>query len=101
MRMVARSNEFVQSSAPWTVAKDPAKFAQLDAILASLSRQIARQVALLAPFMPDKAQSAWEQIGGPGRAADQRIPSLGAIDTAGWRVHRGAPLFPKPVAPST
>jgi methionyl-tRNA synthetase len=101
MRMVARSNEFVQSSVPWAVAKDSAKSAQLDAILASLSRQIARQAVLLAPFMPEKAQAAWEQIGGPGRVADQRISALGALDTAGWRVHRGDPLFPKPVAPGT
>jgi methionyl-tRNA synthetase len=69
--------------------------------LASLSRQLARQIALLAPFMPEKAQAAWEQIGGPGWVADQRISTLGAIETAGWRVRRGDPLFPKPVAPRT
>lgn len=101
MRMVARSNEFVQASAPWTVAKDSAKSAQLNAILASLSRQIARQTVLLAPFIPEKAQAAWRQLGGPGRVEDRRMASLDSIDTAGWRVSRGDPLFPKPVPQRT
>ena len=97
MRMAARANEFVQSSAPWTVAKDPAKSEQLDAILASLSRQIARQCVLLAPIMPEKAQAAWRQVGGPGNVGDQKIPGLSSLDTQGWRVAKGDPLFPKPI----
>jgi methionyl-tRNA synthetase len=101
MRMTSRSNEFVQSSAPWALAKDASRSVQLDAILASLSRQIARQAVLLAPFMPNKAQAAWELIGGIGAVADQRIGDLSAIDTRGWRVRRGEPLFPKPVPQGT
>ena len=101
MRMVARSNEFIQASAPWTVAKDPAKLNQLDGILATLSRQIARQSVLLAPFMPAKAQAAWLQLGGVGQLSEQRIADIARLDTSGWRVTRGDPLFPKPVAPAT
>ena len=98
MRMVGRANEFVQSSAPWTVSKDPSRSGQLDAILSSLSRQIARQCVLLAPFMPEKAQAAWRQIGGTGNVAAQRIGELRQLDTTGWHVAKGEPLFPKPVA---
>jgi methionyl-tRNA synthetase len=97
-RMVTRANEFTQASAPWTVAKDAGRASQLDAILASLSRQIARQCIMLAPFMPSKAQAAWEQIGGTGAVARQRLSSLPELDTTGWRVAKGEPLFPKPVA---
>jgi len=100
MRMVARANEFVQSSAPWKVAKDPAAAEHLDAILASLSRQIARECVLLAPVMPEKAQAAWRQLGGPGEVRDQSITELDRLDTRGWRVTRGDPLFPKPVVPT-
>ncbi|NUQ22188.1 MAG: methionine--tRNA ligase [Gemmatimonadaceae bacterium] len=96
-RMVARSNEFVQSSAPWTLAKDADKSSQLDATLASLSRQIARQCVMYAPFMPNKAQNAWRRMGGPGEVSDQRITYLDALDTGGWRVAKGDPLFPRPV----
>jgi methionyl-tRNA synthetase len=100
MRMVARSNEFIQVSAPWTVFKDPANSSQLDAILASLSRQIARQTILLAPFMPQKAEAAWSRLGGPGHVADQRLSRLPNLDTTGWKVSRGDPLFPKLAPPS-
>ena len=98
MRMVARSNEFVQASAPWKVAKDQERSRDLDAILASLSRQIARQCTLLAPFMPEKAEDAWKQLGGEGRVADQKLATIAQLDTRDWRVARGNPLFPKPAA---
>ena len=101
MRMTARANEFVQSSAPWTVAKDAGRADQLDAILASLSRQIARQCVLLAPFMPEKAQAAWGQLGGAGNVGDRKIPELPRLDTQGWRVAKGEPLFPKPTPVNT
>ncbi|NUO63153.1 MAG: methionine--tRNA ligase [Gemmatimonadaceae bacterium] len=96
-RMVARSNEFVQSSAPWALAKDPTKSRQLDDTLASLARQIARQCVLYAPFMPEKAQAAWRQIGGSGEVADQRVTLLDGLDAGGWVVARGEPLFPRPI----
>jgi methionyl-tRNA synthetase len=97
--MTARANEYTAATAPWTVAKDPARRAELEQILASLIRRIARQTVLLAPFMPEKVEVLWAQLGAPGRAADQRYDALGALDPAGWRVQKGAVLFPRPEAP--
>jgi methionyl-tRNA synthetase len=92
---VARANEYVQREAPWVLAKDPARRADVERVLGSLVRQIARQAAALAPFMPTKAEELWRQLGGPGDAAATRLDRLGDIDPAGWRVARAAPLFPK------
>ncbi len=100
-RMVARANEFVQSSAPWAVAKDPGKSAQLDAILGSLSRQIARQSVLFSPVMPERSQAAWRQIGGAGEVVAQRLASIHTLESAGWRVAKGEPLFPKQEKPAS
>ena len=94
-RTVARANEYVQSSAPWTLAKDPARRAELDAVLASLVRALARQAVCIAPFMPGKAQELWVQLGAPGTVLAQRFDTLDALDGAGWTVHKGAPLFPR------
>jgi hypothetical protein len=47
--------------------------------------------------MPEKAQAAWRQLGGPGNVGDQKIAKLPALATRGWRVAKGEPLFPKPV----
>ncbi|MBK5188906.1 MAG: methionine--tRNA ligase, partial [Gemmatimonadaceae bacterium] len=96
-RSVAGANEYVDWQAPWKLARDPEKAAQLDEALATLARKLAIQTVLLAPFMPRKAQSVWEQLGGPGAVADQRISALAldALDPTGWRVTKGAPLFPR------
>ena len=94
-RSVARANEYVQSSAPWTLAKDPARRAELEAVLASLVRALARQAVCIAPFMPTKAQELWAQLGAPGTVNAQRFAALPSLDAAGWSVRKGAPLFPK------
>jgi methionyl-tRNA synthetase len=92
---VARGNEFVERQAPWKLAKDPERRAELEATLASLVRQLARQAIALSPFMPARAAELWTQLGAPGSVDAQRLYDLFAIDPTGWRVAKGAPLFPK------
>lgn len=98
-RTVARGNEYVDRQAPWKLAKDPAQAAALHETLATLIRQLARQAVYLTPFVPNKAQELWEQLGGPGAVNDQRFDSLGRLDVTGWRVKKGEPLFPKEAKP--
>jgi methionyl-tRNA synthetase len=95
-RMTQRANEYTAATAPWAVAKDPARRDELAVILASLIRRIATQTVLLAPFMPTKTQQLWTHLGGPGHVADQRVDTLAGLDVAGWRVQKGEPLFPRP-----
>ena len=95
---VVRGNEFVQSSQPWALAKSPDTRAQLETVLGSLARAIARQCVLLFPFVPGKASALWSQLGAPGRIEDQRFDSLMQLDATGWSVRKGEPLFPKPAA---
>jgi methionyl-tRNA synthetase len=94
-RTVARANEYVQGSAPWTLAKDSARRTELESVLASLMRQLARQAICVAPFMPGKAQELWLHLGGSGIVSSQRFDGFGALDVTGWRVRKGEPLFPK------
>jgi methionyl-tRNA synthetase len=96
-RMTARANEYTQASAPWLLAKDPARRGDLEVCLASLIRRLARQAVLLSPFMPGKAQSLWEQVGGSGRVDAQPFATLPVLDASGWTVHKGDGLFPRPV----
>jgi methionyl-tRNA synthetase len=98
---VAGANEYVDRQAPWKLAKDPQSAAALDETLATLARKLAIQTVLLAPFMPTKAQSVWEQLGGPGAVSDQRLASLLALDPTGWKVTKGAPLFPRELPAAT
>jgi methionyl-tRNA synthetase len=98
-RCVARGNEYVDRQAPWKQAKDPALANDLDETLGSLVRQLARFAVVLFPFMPGRAASLWEQLGGPGDLGAQRFGALMDLDGAGWRVSKGPPLFPKESTP--
>ena len=94
-RTVSRANEYVQASAPWTLAKDPARRAELEHVLHTLVRRLARQAVYVSPFMPNKAQALWRQLGAPGDVSAVRFDAASALDPAGWRVARGEALFPR------
>ncbi len=92
---VARGNEYVDRQAPWKLAKDPEKRAELEATLATLVRQLARQAVYLFPFMPQKAEELWQALGGRDPIAKLTFAKLDNLDPAGWNVRKGTPLFPK------
>jgi methionyl-tRNA synthetase len=92
---VARGNEYVDRQAPWKLAKDPGQRAVLEATMAALCRHLARHCVALFPFMPQKAAELWTALGGTGDPSTERFDRLGELDCTGWRVTRGAALFPK------
>ena len=94
-RTVARANEFVDRQAPWKLAKDPSAAGELDRTLAALIREVVYQAVHLAPFMPERTEDLWRQLGAPGSVHEQRFASLASLDPAGWTVAKGNPLFPK------
>jgi methionyl-tRNA synthetase len=98
---VARANEYVDRQAPWKLAKDPASKSQLESILATLVRQLARQAVYLWPFMPQKSEELWKALGAPGSAGAMRFAGLDRLDASGWRVAKGPSLFPKADAVTT
>ncbi|MEO7647930.1 MAG: methionine--tRNA ligase, partial [Gemmatimonadaceae bacterium] len=98
---VSRGNEFVDRQAPWKLAKDPSKSGELAEVLASLIRQLARHAAHLAPFMPGKSQELWSSLGAPGNVRALRFDGVDELVVSGWRVKKGAPLFPKEIMQPT
>ena len=98
-RTVARANEYVDRQAPWKLARDPQRTADLGEVLAALVRALIRHAVYLSPFMPSKAEELWRQLGGTGEAGGQRFETVGAMDPVGWTVARGQPLFPKEQEP--
>lgn len=95
MHNVSGANEYVDRQAPWKLARDPASESELDETLATLARKLASQAVLLAPFMPGKAQSVWEQLGAPGALDRYKLADLGSLNPGGWTVSKGKPLFPR------
>ncbi|MCX5756151.1 MAG: methionine--tRNA ligase [Gemmatimonadetes bacterium] len=100
-RTTTRANLFIQTSQPWALAKDPAKSAELDVVLAALVRSLARQAVALAAYMPNKAEALWTQLGGPGTAGAMPYAQLAALQATGWQVKKGDGLFPRPAEPAS
>ena len=91
----SRGNEHVDRQAPWTLAKHPARRTELESTLATLVRQLARQAVYLWPFMPGKSEELWKSLGAPGSPGEVRFKGLERLDPTGWKVEKGASLFPK------
>lgn len=92
---LAAGNELISRVRPWTFADDPSRRRELDGTLGALVRLLARQAVLLGPALPRKAEELWRTLGGPGSVYAQRLAGVPSLDCAGWRVTRGAPLFPR------
>jgi methionyl-tRNA synthetase len=95
---ISRMNKFIDTSAPWELAKRPAEKDRLEALLANLLEGLRVIAGLLYPVMPKKAGTMLEQLGyDPEKTGYlfiseiRRWPAL----QPGTRLPRGASLFPR------
>ncbi|CAN5763500.1 methionine--tRNA ligase [soil metagenome] len=93
IQLATAANQFVDTRAPWSQAKDPAQAGELDITLAALARSVAALATLLSPFMPARMAELADRLGLPGLTL---LDGVASLDLTGNRVHRGEVLFPKP-----
>jgi methionyl-tRNA synthetase len=93
--LAAHANRYIEEQAPWKLAK-ARKDAELDRVLATLVRTVARLAVLAAPFVPVKAQEIWRLVGAHRELAAVPLAALVDLSVAGWTVLKPPPLFPKP-----
>jgi methionyl-tRNA synthetase len=95
--LVDELNKYIDTQAPWALAKDPGKSPRLMTVLYTLA-EILRQVALLLyPFMPRTARVMIEQLGLEElKSAPPWEEQLhwGGMDP-GTQVRKGPSLFPR------
>ena len=94
---IARTNKYIDETAPWTLAKDEAKAGQLDSVLYHLVEALHITSILIAPFMPVTARRIHAQLGFADdfdavQLAD--IAQWGSI-TDGHTVGTAEQLFPR------
>ncbi len=96
-KFVVRANQFVEESAPWKLAKDPACAARLDAVLYNLAESVRIIAVAIAPIMPAISAQALSQLG-RGEVVGNLPEELSWGRLApGSRIGAIAPLFPKKV----
>ena len=73
-RRVRRLNRYVEERAPWQLARDPARAAELDRTLASLVEGLRTVNTLLEPYMPETSRRLRDALGAPGGAVSALEP---------------------------
>ncbi|MGI6492588.1 MAG: methionine--tRNA ligase [Pelotomaculum sp.] len=95
-RLVGRANKYVDETAPWALAKDPANNQRLATVMYNLAESIRFITVIAGPFMPLLPERVWAQLGLTGREECHTWESLvwGKFP-AGVKVKRGQALFPR------
>jgi methionyl-tRNA synthetase len=66
MEIVIRCNAYVEETAPWKLAKDPAQSDKLDEVLYTLSESLRIVSILLTPILPEESNAMRAQLNWPG-----------------------------------
>ena len=94
--LIARMNKYIVENEPWKIAKDESKAGILDSVLFHSAESLRIVAALLAPTMPETAQTIWKQLGLDGKVAEVSLAELGWSDVlAGRKLPGGPSLFPR------
>jgi methionyl-tRNA synthetase len=92
--LVRRLNQYVEESAPWQLAKDEARSAELTAVLYNLADGLTAIAVALAPYLPESAPRILAAVGQPADDLSvERIRSRTAIPAGG--IEPAPPLFPR------
>jgi methionyl-tRNA synthetase len=91
MRVASQANQYIETSAPWKLAKQEATTQRLHTVLGVLAEVIRIVTIVLEPFMPSVSAAIWQQLG-----CGDRIRRL--QDAEQWsELTPGQPIGPHPV----
>lgn len=93
--LIGRANKYIDETAPWILAKDPAQAERLQAVMYNLAEALRIIAILIAPFVPVTAPKIYEQLGlGKPESFFMADAIWGKLAT-GTKVQKGEPLFPR------
>lgn len=93
--MIGRANKYIDETAPWILAKDPAQAERLQAVMYNLAEALRITAILIAPFVPVTAPKIYEQLGlGKPEGFMLADAEWGRL-VSGTKVQKGEPLFPR------
>ena len=94
---ISRANKYIDETAPWALAKDPAKEQELANVLYNLTEALRIISVLISPFMPTTAVRIWRQLGLAQDFASVRTEDIEQWGGVPAGLHVGTPeqLFPR------
>ena len=97
MELVHAANHYIEDSAPWAVAKDPARVGELEQIITNLLESIRICAHLFAPFMPQTSAEVLRRM-----SLEDEVGTTDLIAACTWgglasevAVTKGNALFPR------
>ncbi len=97
--LVNRANQYVDQTAPFKLAKDPAQAARLGEVLYNLAETCRVLAVLLTPFLPDSAARIHRQLGLAAPPKHAGEAGWGVL-AEGHVIGEVSPLFPRKDAPA-
>ncbi|HRK31641.1 MAG TPA: hypothetical protein PLD59_11230, partial [Tepidisphaeraceae bacterium] len=95
IELARQTNGYIDATAPFSLAKDPAKAAQLDTVLHLSVQAIYRALVSLIPVLPAKALEGIRQLGVDPASFGKDPAKLWEQLPLGHKVREGSPLFPR------
>ena len=97
--VISKANKYIDDTAPWVLAKDPAQRNHLGTVLYNLAEMIRITAVLLKPFMPNTPAKMFEQLG----VSDENLQTWDSVQkfggcqagTHGTHVKKGDAIFPR------
>ena len=93
--LIGRANKYIDETAPWILAKDPAQAERLQAVMYNLAEALRIIAILIAPFVPVTAPKIYEQLGLGNPESFSMADAVWGKLATGTKVQKGEPLFPR------
>jgi len=94
---ISRANKYIDETAPWALAKDPAKKQELANVLYNLLESLRLIAVMVSPFMPTTAERIWKQLNLPQDFHSVQLEDIQKWGgtPAGHKVGTPVQLFPR------
>ena len=94
-KLIARTNKYIDQTEPWALAKDEAKAAELDSVLAHLAASLRLSAILLQPVLTHAPKEIYAQLGLEPTNMEIAGASFFDLQANSQVVAKGTPVFPR------
>ncbi|KXT84525.1 Methionyl-tRNA synthetase [Streptococcus sp. DD11] len=92
--LISRTNKYIDETAPWVLAKDPAKRSELAAVMSHLTASLRVVAHMIAPFMMATSKAVLSQLGLPEAGSLEEL-KLADLPSGLTVAAKGTPIFPR------
>lgn len=93
--LVSRANKYIDETAPWVLAKDESKKAELDSVMVHLAESLRISAILLQPIMTQVPVKIFKQLGLNPENMNLKGLHFGEFPEGTKVVAKGTPIFPR------